>query len=260
MDSKLLKQKLEYHYRAFNKNDFPDDPIKFPHRFNTFEDIEIAALISSTFAFGSIKQINNSLEKLFKILEEKPFDFVLSYNYKKDRKIFQELKHRFISSNDIAVLFYALHKIYSVDETLKKFFSLYYLEEDKNLKEAISFFSEHMNELFNQVSKSSHGLKFMFPNPQNDSACKRMNLFLRWMIRRDNLDFGIWDDIPTSKLVIPVDTHIAAVAKKLKLTKQKLINWKMAEEITESLKKFDSKDPVKYDFSICHIDINKGNL
>ncbi len=97
----------------------------------------------------------------------------------------------------------------------------------------------------------------MFPNPQKGSACKRMNLFLRWMVRKDELDFGLWEEIPKDKLLIPVDVHIARICKQLKLTKKKNVSWKMAEEITEKLKKFDSEDPVKYDFAICHIGMRK---
>ena len=105
--------------------------------------------------------------------------------------------------------------------------------------------------------KVTQGIKFMFPLPSKGSVCKRMNLFLRWMVRKDELDFGLWDEIDKSKLIIPVDTHIARICRKLKLTKKKNINWNMAEEITENLKKYDPDDPVKYDFAICHIGMRK---
>jgi len=97
----------------------------------------------------------------------------------------------------------------------------------------------------------------MFPIPEKGSACKRMNLFLRWMVRKDELDFGLWNEIPVSKLIIPVDTHVASICTELKLTTRKNVSWKMAEEITENLKKFDPDDPVKYDFAICHIGMRK---
>ena len=97
----------------------------------------------------------------------------------------------------------------------------------------------------------------MFPLPELGSACKRMNLFLRWMVRKDELDFGLWNEISPSKLVIPVDTHIAKISKTLKLTTYKNVSWKMAEQITENLKKFDPSDPLKYDFALCHIGMRK---
>jgi len=108
-----------------------------------------------------------------------------------------------------------------------------------------------------EFKKLSRGIVFMFPLPEKGSACKRMNLFLRWMVRKDELDFGLWSQIPTSKLIIPVDTHIARICKQLRLTNRKNVSWKMAEEITNSLKKFDPDDPVKYDFAICHIGMRK---
>ncbi len=100
----------------------------------------------------------------------------------------------------------------------------------------------------------------MFPDPFKGSACKRQNLFLRWMIRKDELDFGLWPEIRPDQLIIPVDTHIAKIGKYLKLTNRKIVSWKMAEEITNNLKKFDSNDPVKYDFALCHIGLRKMNF
>ena len=121
------------------------------------------------------------------------------------------------------------------------------------MKKSISDFSKKICDFAKGERGISHGIKFMFPDPMKGSACKRMNLFLRWMIRKDELDFGLWNEIPTSKLIIPVDTHVAQICKKLKLTNRKNVSWKMAEEITEKLKQFDENDPVKYDFAICHI-------
>jgi uncharacterized protein (TIGR02757 family) len=97
----------------------------------------------------------------------------------------------------------------------------------------------------------------MFPMPASGSACKRMNLFLRWMVRKDELDFGLWKEILTDKLIMPVDTHVARICRELNLTTKKNVSWKMAEEITNHLKKFDRNDPVKYDFAICHIGMRK---
>ena len=127
---------------------------------------------------------------------------------------------------------------------------------DENIKNSLSGFSYHFivrAEDKNVKGKISQGVKFMFPMPEQGSACKRMNLFLRWMIRKDELDFGLWNEIPACKLVIPVDTHVARICTALELTKKKNVSWAMAEEITNNLKKFNPSDPVKYDFAICHI-------
>jgi uncharacterized protein (TIGR02757 family) len=134
---------------------------------------------------------------------------------------------------------------------------LYYFDKDENLKDAISFFSRHFLEIISSNEGLTHGVKFMFSDPVNGSACKRMNLFLRWIVRKDQLDFGLWNEIHTSQLIIPVDTHVAKICKMIGLSSTKNVSWKMAEEITNKLKKFDPADPVKYDFAICHIGMRK---
>jgi len=253
----LLKKKLDYHYKYFNFSKISPDPLEFPHRFQNYYDIEISAFISSIFAYGNVTQINNSLEKIYEIMKWQPYKFVAKFNYENGLKKFQSFKHRFYTAEDIAKLFCALNKIYSAYGSLKYLFLLYYFDKDQNLKNAISFFSKHFLEFAGGKEKISHGLTFMFPDPFKGSACKRMNLFLRWMVRKDELDFGLWKEIPPSQLVIPVDTHVAKICKQLGLTRQKSVSWKMAEEITARLKKFDPLDPVKYDFAICHIGMRK---
>lgn len=251
--NKSFKLKLDYHYKYFDKSQISPDPLEFLHSYSNYHDIEISGILSSVFAYGNVKQIINILDKIHSAMDYKPYEFVMNFNVNKDSAKLSEVKHRFFSVNDIVKLFAALNKIYKVYGSLKYLFLLYYFEKDNSLKDTISFFSKHLTDLISDGLKPSHGIKFMFPDPYKGSACKRMNLFLRWMVRKDDLDFGLWCEIPTSKLIIPVDTHVAKICKKLKLTKQKNVSWKMAEEITEQLKKFDPNDPVKYDFAICHI-------
>lgn len=252
-----LKKKLEYHYKYFDRNKITPDPVEFLHHYNNYFDIEISGLISSVFAYGNVKQINKTLTHLHSIMNHKPYEFVMNFNYRTDKIFFDKIVHRFYKPDDIAKLFFALNKIYVSYNSLKYFFLLYYFDEDKNLKNAISFFSRNILAIIESAGIKNTSIKFMFPDPQKGSACKRMNLFLRWMVRKDEIDFGLWYEIPASKLVIPVDTHVAKICKNLGLTKRKNISWNMAEEITENLKKYDSSDPVKYDFAICHIGMRK---
>ncbi|MBU2508274.1 MAG: TIGR02757 family protein [Bacteroidetes bacterium] len=252
-----LKHKLDYHYRAFDFSKLSPDPLEFPHRFNNYHDIESSAFIASIFAYGNVVQINNSLNSIFELIGNEPYNFILNYNPKKDAKIFENLKHRFYTGNDIASLFTVLNAVYTNFNSLKYFFLLYYFDKDSNIKNALSSFSKNLTEIASKTGELSDGVKFMFPEPSKGSACKRMNLFLRWMVRKDELDFGLWREIATSKLIVPVDTHIAAICKELKLTKRKIVNWNMAEEITNNLKLFSSNDPVKYDFALCHIGMRK---
>ena len=253
-----IKNKLNYHYRAFNRSTISPDPLEFPHRFTSPADIEVASFIASVFAYGSVTQIINTLEKIFELMDNDPAKFVLEYKIKKEGKLFKNLKHRFYTGDDIASLFAGLNKIYNTYGSLNYLFLLYYFEKAENIKGALSFFSRNLTTIVSKEGERfSHGIKFMFPDPLNGSACKRQNLFLRWMIRNDELDFGLWREIPASKLIIPVDTHIANISKHLKLTKRKNVSWQMAEEITNNLKKYDPSDPVKYDFALCHIGMRK---
>lgn len=254
-----LEQKLNYHYKAFDKSQISPDPLQFLHLFNDERDIEVFGFIASIFAYGNVKQIINSLERIKTITQEKPYNYVIKFS-NKDNKDFKGLKHRFYTENDIQILFLVLSCIYHDYGSLKNLFLKFHNPSEPNLKNSISQFSScFIKTVMKQTNqnKVSRGIKFMFPNPEKGSACKRMNLFLRWMVRKDELDFGLWNEISTSKLIIPVDTHIAKICKSLKLTNRNNVNWKMAEEITEKLKKFDPIDPVKYDFALCHIGMRK---
>lgn len=255
-----LKRKLDYHYRYFDRTKISPDPLEFLHKYSCPNDIEVTGLISSVFAYGNVNQITNTLGKINEAMEWQPHNFVLTYDYKKDFKLFENIKHRFYTSSDIALLFFILNRVYNSYSSLKELFLLYYFDEDVNIKNSLSRFSCNLLSIINQSEfreEVSPGIKFMFPDPFTGSACKRMNLFLRWMVRCDELDFGLWNEISKSKLVIPVDTHIAKICKSLGLTKQKVVSWKMAEEITANLKVLDPNDPVKYDFAICHIGMRK---
>ncbi len=259
-----LHDKLEYHYKAFDKTKIEPDPLQFPHRFNDENDIEVMAFIASVFAFGNMKQIISSLNKFLLICNNKPYEFIKksSLQISNSHKSFT---HRFYSSEDIFNFFQLLKSAYDEFGSLKNLFLVGNNAGEENLKNSITFFNKYFLEKANEKFKTlSRGITFMFPLPEKGSACKRMNLFLRWMVRKDELDFGLWtclsgrqDEIPTSKLIIPVDTHIARICKQLKLTKKKNVSWKMAEEITNNLKKFDPNDPVKYDFALCHIGMRK---
>ena len=251
---KNLKEKLEYYYKYFNQSKIESDPVQFPHRFSEPEDIEVMAFISSIFAYGKIDQILSTLEEFLAISENQPYEFILNFN----KKIKLKLHHRFYSTDDIKNSFAILKIILIKHKSVKNLFLSGYSEKHSNVKQAISVFSKNILRLYEEHSLViNHAVKFMFPLPEKGSACKRMNLFLRWMVRKDKIDFGLWQEIEKKKLIIPVDTHIAKISKQLKLTNRNNVSWKMAEEITDSLKRFNENDPVKYDFSLCHLGINK---
>ncbi len=259
MNLKLLslKKKLDSHYESFNGLQLKPDPLQFPHLFEEEKDIEVMAFIASVFAYGNVKQIINSLNKFLLLGNNKPYDFIKNFTAKELDQQYS-LIHRFYSETDVKKLFFLLHNAYEEFGSLKNLFLTGYFKNDPNLQNAITNYSNYfLQKCKLELGEISRGIIFMFPLPEKGSACKRMNLFLRWMVRKDELDFGLWSEIATSKLIIPVDTHIARICKQLKLTKRKNVSWKMAEEITENLKQIDPDDPVKYDFALCHIGMRK---
>ena len=253
-----LKQKLDYHYKTFDRTNLEPDPLQFLHLFKNERDIEVIGLITSIFAYGNVKQIENTIKKFIQIFNGNPYQFIKNFSVKKDASKLNGIKHRFYTEDDVIKLLIVLSQEIKKHKSIKQIFLQGYNISDKNVKNGISNFSNHFINSFIEIfGEVSDGIKFMLPLPEKGSACKRMNLFLRWMVRKDELDFGLWNEIPASKLVIPVDTHVARICKTLKLTKRKNVSWQMAEDITQNLKNFDAEDPVKYDFSICHIGIRK---
>jgi len=248
-----LKKKLEYHYKYFDKTKISPDPLEFPKRFSKPDDIELSAFISSIFAYGNIKQIMKILNAIHGIMDNKPKKFIVKYSINEWNKIFTDVKYRFYSAEDITILFYVLNKVYLEYGSLKNLFLQNCSQNAPTIKKSLTSFSTALLAIASEKRELTTGTKFMFPLPSKGSTCKRMNLFLRWMVRKDELDFGIWNEVKSSQLIIPVDTHIAKISKQLKLTVLKNPTWKMAEEITNRLKAFDKNDPVKYDFAICHI-------
>jgi uncharacterized protein (TIGR02757 family) len=255
-----LKQKLDFHYNAFDWSRISPDPLQFLHLYKDKKDIEAMGFIAAVYSYGNVKQIINTLNKFTEIAENQPYKFITSFSHYKTDNRLRTLYHRFYTYKDVLNLFFVLEKVYAEFGSLKNLFLKYYDKNDDNIKNGLSGFSHHFIDELKKITKKnelSRGARFMFPLPELGSACKRKNLFLRWMVRKDELDFGLWNEIPKSKLIIPVDTHVARICKQLRLTERKNVSWKMAEEITENLKKFDPEDPVKYDFAICHIGMRK---
>lgn len=251
-----LRQSLEMHYRAFNRESVSPDPIEFPYAYRAKYDIEITAFLASNFAFGSMPQIMAVLGKLKTLLGNHPADLLRNTPPEVLREKCNGVAHRFYSPADICGLLLLLGDVYR-HGGLEPLFSGAY-KECGSVKEMLEAVSQMLIARLPQLGiPVTRGMRFMFPQPSNGSACKRMNLFLRWMVRDDDIDFGIWKRIPANALIIRVDTHIARIAARLKFTRRKNVSWAMAEEITDALKRFDAADPVKYDFALCHLGIRK---
>ncbi len=251
MDSNL-KNMLEEYYKEFNKKRISPDPLEFLHYMDGVKNIEAAGFLASAFAYGRISQFMKVLSGIFLKMQYKPYDFLMNSS-ENSLEDFDEFGYRFYSGNDTANLMKTLREVYVRFGGIREVFVGGDNPSDKNIKNALSGLSRKMSEIFKMKSQTATNLSYFFPDPFSGSACKRMNLFLRWMVRKDELDFGIWKDITPARLIIPVDVHISRIAIKLDLTSRKNISWKMAEEITDNLKIFCSEDPVKYDFALCHI-------
>lgn len=258
MQFQELKEILENLYLTYQRKFSSKDPVWILHRFSDPQDIEIAGLITSAYAYGSVDQINNFVATILKRIGNKPYEFTINFQKRKDKKFLKGLYYRFNSEGDLINLFDSLNKNLTQYLSLKNLFLSNYKNGHENIIEALAGFTSALS--FNTPKKNNKYYHYLLPNPSNGSTCKRMNLFLRWMVRKDDIDFGIWNEISTSKLIMPVDTHIGKISKKLKLVKRKSVDLKFAIELTNKLKQFDSIDPVKYDFSLCHIGIDKKQL
>lgn len=254
---KNLRKILDRFYKEYPfKEKVQNDPIEFPHRYGGPADIELSAFIASSFAYGRVGLFKNTVEKILSRMGESPYEFLAGFNPKKHGGLFAGIKYRFNENEDILSLLLVLHRIIKKYNSIETAFMSFYRQEDRDIERGLSgLVTEALwtdtSAVYGKNVKPPGLLQF-FSSPANGSACKRANLFLRWMVRDRDIDFGLWKEVPKNKLIIPLDTHIARISRCLGLTFRKTQDWKMAVEITESLKRFDPEDPVKYDFALCH--------
>ena len=241
-----MKNKLDSLVLKYETSDFiKSDPIQFPHKYQAKEDIEIAGFISSLFAFGRRELFIKKLEYLFS-LTETPMQLIADFK-KYDLANFI---YRFIKSEDLIELLRLLNKLYILDKS-----SLEELFNSKN-----RFFDVTNYFYSNSSCPNNTGFCFMFAKPQNNSALKRLNMFLRWMVRDGKVDFGIWKSIKKSELLIPLDTHVARLSREFGLLKRSSNDFRAVIELTEKLKEFDEKDPVKYDFALFGLGVENNKV
>lgn len=259
MSIKKLKDSLDSLVVKYETPDFiKDDPVQFPHRFSDKVDQEVSGLISSCLAYGKREKIIEDVEIIHKLMENKPAEFSRNFNFKKDLKYFLKFRHRYTEGYDVALLIHIIGSALNEYKSLEDVFLEGYSDKNENVKPALTTFVNILKSYIPDIVEKITGINFLLPNPEKGSACKRLNLFLKWMVRPAPVDLGIWKDIPANKLIIPLDTHVSRLSRKLHLVSRNADDWKAAEEITENLKKFDSQDPIKYDFAIFGLGIS-GN-
>lgn len=257
LDEKKLLY-LENLYQQYSKS-YSNDPIKFPHQYRNEIDIEVVGFIASALAHGKVELFMNVVSKILERMGNSPADYLLNFNFEKEKDRFAGVYYRY-NNNEIDILIL----LYCLSETIKKWKSLKNLflssfKETRNIKFALTQFADEIRsfkELSPYFKDLSPRFYYLLPYPQKGSACKRLNLFLRWMVRDKDIDFGIWKEVGKENLIIPLDTHVAKISRCLGLLKRKSNDWKAAEELTTSLKQFDPHDPIKYDFALCHIGID----
>ena len=260
-----LKETLDALYDARSQEHLANDPISFCYSYSAPEDREVAALVSSVFAYGSVKVIKGSLGKIFNSMGDSPARFVDSFDPGSQRALFAGFRHRFNNEEDLCSLLWAIRLIREKSGSIEQFFIDSGGQQGVPLEQAMNSFSKAVLALdYRPVSakpalSDNSAFRFLFPSPAGGSSCKRLCMFLRWVARSaDGIDLGLWSRISPSQLFIPVDIHISRIARCLGLTTRRTADWRMTREITASLAAFDPLDPVKYDFSICHLGISEG--
>jgi len=247
----ITKIELEKLVEKYEKADFIlSDPVQFPHRFKTNEDIEIAAFISSLFSYGNRRIFIKKLDKLFEIMGNKPLEFLLNF----EPKSLEGFNYRFAKDIDIIEVFRILNKLYSDDGGLSSLFK-YGFEQGKSIEQMLQVVTDYFYS--NAKSGLGQGFYHLIPNPKNKGAMKRMNMFLRWMVRKPPVDLGVWSFIPRGMLLIPLDVHVARLSREMGLLTRSSNDFKAVFELSENLKKFDPLDPVKFDFAIFGLGVNQ---
>lgn len=248
MNRNSVKDLLEKKFHQFNNPSFiPEDPISIPHGFSKKQDIEISGLFAAVLAWGRRSTIISKCNELMGMMDNSPYDFILNHR-ESDLKTLMAFKHRTFNDTDLLYFVHWLNNHYSQSNSLETAFVPAKLDEMENTESAI----DHFYNTFFSLPDYPERTKKHIQSPLKKSACKRINMFLRWMVRNDNrgVDFGIWNSIKPDQLLCPLDLHVDRVARNLGLISRKQTDWFTTLELTENLKKMDPIDPVKYDFAL----------
>ena len=252
-----LKVILEEGYNQFNQPNFIElDPISIPHQFSKLQDIEIMGFWTAILAWGQRVTIINKANELIQLMDNAPYDFIINHE-EKDRKKFLKFKHRTFQPTDTLYFLAFLQNYYKKSQSLETAFSQFLKPEDQTVKNALIGF----HELFFSLPYAPHRTKKHVATPIRKSTCKRLNMFLRWMVRKDKrgVDFGLWKNIKPAQLLIPLDVHVNRIARQYNLIHRKQRDWLTVLELTENLRLYDENDPVKYDFALFGIGVQRKN-
>lgn len=246
-----LGQRLERLYSIYNQPCYiHPDPLETVLPFQDVRDREIAALLASSLAYGRVNQILKSIRLVLDVMGSSPAAYIAGYSLKRFRSDFSTFKHRFHTGEDIALLFQGAKAAIECHGSLEKCFLAGFSSGDKTVFPAAERFTEELCRFFPDREST------LLPSPKRGSACKRLNLMLRWLVRKDNVDPGGWDSVPAKCLIVPLDTHMHRLARELGLTERNAADRKTAEEITGAFSRCFPEDPVRYDFSLTRFGIH----
>ncbi len=249
-----LKAVLDRAYTEYDARWIEPDPIQFVWRYHRPEDREVAGLVASSLAYGNVKQIKRSVSRVLAILGDEPAHAVDSLEVPRALEALDGFKHRFNDATDAVCLLVFIREMRRAKGSIEHFFAP--AAQVGDLRPTLADFVRRTlalprDGLYGRGPlPDKAGVRFFFPSPDDGSACKRLCLFLRWMVRADSVDPGGWVLVPRSSLLIPLDAHIINIGRKARLTGRVSPGWKMAEDITATLRACDPADPVKYDFAL----------
>jgi uncharacterized protein (TIGR02757 family) len=253
-----VRARLERLYRAFDHIESASDPIHIVRRFKAPDDREIVGFCAAGLAFGRVASVLNSIESLLAVMGPSPAAFVRGFDPLRDGRQLTPLVHRWIRGRDLAALVLILQRMLRDEGSIERFFIAGDDPAASDVAPALESFSRRaldtdLKPVYGRRMPKRAGVCYFFPRPSSGSACKRLNLFLRWMVRKDAIDLGVWSRCSASRLIVPLDTHVIRVGQCLGLTRYRSPGWKMASEITAALRELNAEDPVRYDFSLCHV-------
>jgi uncharacterized protein (TIGR02757 family) len=255
-----LKAALDRLYAEYNRAEAVPDPIEIVRRYPAPADREVVGFCASALAFGRVAAVLPAIERLLAVMGRSPAAFVRRFDPARDAPAFDRLVHRWTRGPDLVALLLALRAMLRDAGSIESFFLRGLDPAAPDVEAALDSFSRRALEVDlapayaapRQPSRGP-GVAYFFPRPAAGSGCKRLNLYLRWMARSDAVDLGVWTGVSPAQLVVPLDVHVIRVGRCLELTRLRSPGWRMASEITASLREFDPRDPVRYDFALCHL-------
>ena len=250
--------RLDDLYRSFDHVTSATDPVHIVRRYESAADREVVGFCAAALAFGRVASVLRSIESLLAVMGPEPSRFVRRFDPDRERSRLEPLVHRWISGRDLIALLVILQRMLDEAGSIEAFFLRGDDTSCPHVGPALDSFSSRalstdLRPAYGRRVPRQRGVSYFFPRPSAGSACKRLNLFLRWMVRRDAIDLGVWSKVSPARLIVPLDTHVIRLGRCLRLTRYTSPGWKMAEDITNALRAFDAHDPVRFDFALCHV-------